>query len=271
MRPARNYHASMPEILEVESYRELAERVVGATITRGWADALLAKKLTSPSAWARAVKGLTVTGTGRKGKLLLLETDGPTLGVRFGMTGVLLLDGEVGVEGLFYGPHLFDAKWLRGGLEFSDGRKLLVHDPRRLGRFEINPDLDELGPDALTLTRREFDQMVRVDRGEGAPIKARLLDQSRVAGVGNLLADEILFQASLDPRTPTGTLSSSEKDALFRAFRSTMKTLKRRGGSHLGDHMIARFPGGLCPRDGGAMQIATIGGRTTYWCPLHQH
>jgi formamidopyrimidine-DNA glycosylase len=262
---------SVPEILEVESYRELADRVVGATITRGWADALLAKKLTSPSAWARTVKGLTIEGTSRRGKLLLLDTDGPTLGVRFGMTGVLLLDGDAGVEGLFYGPHLFDSKWLRGGLEFADGRKLVMHDPRRLARFEINPDLSELGPDALTLTRKEFDQVVRVDRGDGPAIKARLLDQSRVAGVGNLLGDEILYRAGIDPRTPTGTMSSEQNDQLFRAFRATMNSLKRRGGSHMGDHMDGRFPGGLCPKDGGTMLIATIGGRTTYWCSVHQH
>jgi formamidopyrimidine-DNA glycosylase len=262
---------SVPEILEVESYRQLADRVVGATITRGWADALLAKKLTSPSAWARTVKGLTIEGTSRRGKLLLLDTDGPTLGVRFGMTGVLLLDGDAGVEGLFYGPHLFDAKWLRGGLEFADGRKLVVHDPRRLARFEINPDLSDLGPDALTLTRKEFDQVVRVDRGEGPAIKARLLDQSRVAGVGNLLGDEILYRAGLDPRTSTGALSREQKDDLYRAFRATMNSLKRRGGSHMGDHMDGRYPGGLCPTDGGTMLIATIGGRTTYWCSVHQH
>lgn len=261
---------SVPEILEVESYRTLAERVVGDKIVRGWADAYLAKKLTSPSAWARAVKNLTVTGTSRRGKLLLLETDGPTLGVRFGMTGVLLLDGDAGVEGLFYGPHLYDAKWLRGGLEFQDGKKLLVHDPRRLARFEIDPDVSQLGPDALTLTRREFDQVVRVQRGEGPAIKARLLDQSHVAGVGNLLGDEMLYRAGIDPRTPTGTLSKDEKDRLFRAFRATMNTLKRRGGSHLGDHMDARFPGGLCPKDGGTMLLSTIGGRTTYWCSVHQ-
>jgi formamidopyrimidine-DNA glycosylase len=260
----------VPEILEVESYRLLAERVVGATIARGWADAYLAKKLTSASAWNRAVKGLTITGTSRRGKLLLLETDGPTLGVRFGMTGVLLLDGDAGIEGLFYGPHLFDAKWVRGGVEFTDGRKLVIHDPRRMARFEINPDLDELGPDALSLTRREFDQVVAVHKGDGPAIKARLLDQSRVAGVGNLLADEMLYRASIDPRTPSGRLNADEKDRLFRAFRQTMNTLKRRGGSHMGDHMDSRFPGGLCPKDGGTMLIATIGGRTTYWCSLHQ-
>jgi formamidopyrimidine-DNA glycosylase len=260
----------VPEILEVESYRELASRVVGATITRGWADGFLAKKLHSPAAWARSVKNLTVTGTSRRGKLMLLETDGPTLGMRFGMTGVLLLDGDAGVEGLFYGPHEYQTKWLRGGLEFGDGRKLVMHDPRRLARFEIDPDLDQLGPDALSLTKKEFDQIVRVERGEGPAIKARLLDQSRVAGVGNLLGDEMLFRASIDPRTPTGTLSADERDRLFKAFRQTMTALQRRGGSHLGDHMDARFPGGLCPRDGGTMLLATIGGRTTYWCSTHQ-
>ena len=260
----------MPEVLEVESYRRLANRVVGSTITRGWADSLLAKKLHSSSSWARSVKNLTVTAASRRVKLLLLETSGPTLGVRFGMTGVLLLDGEVGIEGLFYGPHEYQSKWLRGGLEFDDGRKLLVHDPRRLARFEINPDLGELGPDALTLTRKEFDQLIRVDRGEGPAIKARLLDQSRVAGVGNLLGDEMLFRAGIDPRTPSGTLSAEERDRLFKAFRQTMKLLQRRGGSHLGDHMDARFPGGLCPIDGGTMLLSTIGGRTTYWCSVHQ-
>ena len=260
----------MPEVLEVESYRRLAQRCVGATITRGWADGYAAKKLTSPSAWARAVRGLTVTATSRRGKLLLLETSGVTLGIRFGMTGVLLLDGESGIDGLFYGPHRFQAGWVRGGLEFDDGRKLILHDPRRLGRFEIDPDLGELGPDTLSLSRAQFDEVVRVVRGDGPAIKARLLDQSVIAGVGNLLADEILFRASIDPRTPTGRLSVDERARLYRSFGQTMRTLARRGGSHLGDHMVARFPGGLCPRDGAAMRSATIGGRTTYWCSLHQ-
>lgn len=261
----------MPEILEVESYRQLAHRVVGARVARGWADAYMAKKLHSTSAWARTVKNVSVTGTSRRGKLLLLETDGPTLGVRFGMTGVLLLDGAAGIEGLFYGPHSYQSKWLRGGLEFDDGRKLVVHDPRRLARFEINPDVGELGPDALSMTTKEFDDVLFVSRGEGPAIKARLLDQSRVAGVGNLLGDEILFRAGVDPRTPTGTLSADEKKRLLRAFRLTMTSLTKRGGSHLGDHMDARFPGGLCPKDGGVMRLATIGGRTTYWCSTHQH
>ncbi len=261
----------MPEILEVESYRELAERGVGATITRGWADAYAAKKLTSPQAWARTVKGLVVTGTSRRGKLLVIETDSVALGVRFGMTGVLLIDGDAGIDGLFYGPHSFKREWVRGGLELDDGRRLVLHDPRRLGRFEIDPDLASMGPDALSLTRREFDELVRITRGEGPAIKARLLDQSAVAGVGNLLGDEMLYRAGIDPRTPTGLLSAEQRDRLYRSFKNTMRTLKRRGGSHLGDHMDSRFPGAHCPLDGGAMMIGTIGGRTTYWCSKHQH
>ena len=259
----------MPEILEVESYRQLADRVVGATIVRGWADAYTAKKLTSVGAWARAVKGLTVTGTGRQGKLLLLDTDGVRLGVRFGMTGVLLIDGDAGIDRLFYGPHVFRSEWIRGGLAFDDGRKLILHDPRRMGRFEIAPDLSALGPDALTLTRTQFDELVHT-RGDGPAIKARLLDQSAVAGVGNLLADEMLYRAGIDPRTPTGLLSLEQRAALYKTFTQTMRTLQRRGGSHLGDHMESRFPGAFCPRDGASMLVATIGGRTTYWCSKHQ-
>ena len=260
----------MPEVLEVESYRQLAERVVGATIARGWADAFAAKKLSNPAAWARTVKGLTVTATARRGKLLVLETSGVPLAMRFGMTGVLLIDGEAGIDGLFYGPHSYRDEWVRGGLEFDDGRRLILHDPRRLGRFEIDPDLSVMGPDALSLTRKQFDLFVAGVRSPVPPIKARLLDQAAVAGVGNLLADEILYRAGLDPRTPTGTLSTLERNRLYRAFNQTMRTLSRRGGSHTGDHMEARFSGGLCPRDGAPMRTATIGGRTTYWCSRHQ-
>ncbi|MDH2902458.1 MAG: formamidopyrimidine-DNA glycosylase [Actinomycetota bacterium] len=260
----------MPEVLEVESYRQLADRLVGATITKGWSDAYAAKKLLSPAQWARTVKGLSVTGTDRRGKLMLIETDGVRLAMRFGMTGVLLIDSEAGIEGLFYGPHSFRRDWIRAGMSFGDGRQLLLHDPRRLARVEIDPDLSALGPDALTLSKAEFTQLVTIARGEGPAIKARLLDQSAVAGVGNLLGDEILFRAGVDPRTPTGRLSADQRTALFRSFTQTMRTLQRRGGSHLGDHMPGRIAGGLCPRDAAPMRVDIIGGRTSYWCSLHQ-
>jgi formamidopyrimidine-DNA glycosylase len=260
----------VPEVLEVESYRQVAHRLVGATISRGWADAHAAKKLASPSQWARSVKGLTLTDTDRRGKLMLMETDGVRLGMRFGMTGVLLVDSESGIDGLFYGPHRYRSEWIRAGLEFTDGRRLLLHDPRRLARVELDPDLGDLGPDALSLTRAQFAQVLSVVRGDGPAIKARLLDQSAVAGVGNLLGDEILFRAGVDPRTPVGRLDEAQRAALYRALTATMRQLARRGGSHLGNHMAGRIPGGFCPLDGGAMRIGVIGGRTTYWCSLHQ-
>ena len=112
--------------------------------------------------------------------------------------------------------------------------------------------------------------MLDVSRGEGPAIKARLLDQSAVAGVGNLLGDEILFRAGIDPRTPVARLDDVQRAALFRAFRSTMRALGKRGGSHTGDHMESRRPGAMCPLDGAPMRVATIGGRTTYWCAQHQ-
>lgn len=257
-------------MLEVESYRQLADRLVGATVTRGWADAYAAKKLLSANQWARSVKGLTFVATGRRGKLLLIETQSVTLGMRFGMTGVLLVDSEAGIDGLFYGPHSYREEWIRAGLEFDDGRRLLLHDPRRLARVEIAPDLSELGPDALSLTKSQFEGMMTITRGEGPAIKARLLDQSVVAGVGNLLGDEILFRAGIDPRTSTGRLTSEQRAALFTSFTRTMRTLQRRGGSHTGEHMSGRVAGGLCPRDGAMMRVNIIGGRTTYWCPVHQ-
>ena len=71
------------------------------------------------------------------------------------------------------------------------------------------------------------------------------MDQSAVAGVGNLLADEMLFRAGIDPRTPTGLLSPEQRAALYKNFTQTMRTLQRRGGSHMGDHMEGRYPRGV--------------------------
>lgn len=260
----------MPEVLEVESYRSLAQGVVGSSIVRGFSDSIAAKKLTSTGAWARAVKGREIVGTGRRGKLMWLDTDGPRLGLRFGMTGVLLIDHQAGIDGLFYGPHTYRSNWVRAGLELSDGRRLLVHDPRRLARVEIEPDLSDLGPDVMSLTRREFNEVLHVVRGDGPAIKARLLDQSAVAGIGNLLGDEMLFRAGIDPRTCVGALTSDDASRLFRSLRTTVAKLQERGGSHTGDHMLGRLPGGVCPRDGAQMRSATVGGRTTYWCSFHQ-
>ena len=104
-------------------------------------------------------------------------------------------------------------------------------------------------------------------RGSEAPLKARLLDQSRVAGVGNLIADEVLWRAGLSPLRPAGSLSPAEVRRLHRHLRRTLDDLIERGGSHLGDLMEERHPGGRCPRDGTELVRSTVGGRTSLVVP----
>jgi formamidopyrimidine-DNA glycosylase len=264
----------VPEILEVELYRQLAEKALGRPITKVWmVDARYGRGGTTPRRLSQALVGQTFTAARRRGKLMLLDTDdGPTLGIRFGMTGGLVVDGAEALDRLLYGPGVFDEKWVRARVTFADGGHLSLHDPRRFGSLELAPDEDRLGPDALTVTLPQLRRALAVAPGRStvAPLKARLLDQERLAGVGNLLVDEMLWRADLDPerRTP---LTEVELRALHKALRSTLRQLGRRGGSHMGELMEERHSGGRCPRDGAALRRATVGGRTTYWCPQHQH
>ncbi|MDQ4097729.1 MAG: hypothetical protein M3144_07680 [Actinomycetota bacterium] len=96
------------------------------------------------------------------------------------------------------------------------------------------------------------------------------MDQARIAGVGNLVADEALWRAGLDPRRPAGSLDRAEVRRLHRHLRRTLDDLIARGGSHTGDLGPARRPGGFCPKDGAPLRRDTVGGRTTWWCPSHQ-
>jgi formamidopyrimidine-DNA glycosylase len=96
------------------------------------------------------------------------------------------------------------------------------------------------------------------------------MDQSKIAGLGNLLVDEALFQAGLDPARPAGGLDDDELKRLHKALRKTLANLTRRGGSHTGVLQTSRHREGLCPLDGAPLLRRTIGGRTTYSCPVHQ-
>ena len=142
-----------------------------------------------------------------------------------------------------------------------------IDDPRRLGRVELAPDLTTLGPDAWSLRLEELRGALAHGRG---PLKARLLDQARVAGLGNLLVDEVLWRADLSPHRPAGSLNADEVRRLRQVVRRVLDQMDRRGGSHTGDLFDARRPGGVCPRDGTGLRRATVGGRTTWWCPAHQ-
>jgi formamidopyrimidine-DNA glycosylase len=264
----------VPEILEVERYRALAENALHRPMAKVWMiDARYGRGGTTPARLRSALAGHQFAEARRRGKLMLLDTDGgPTLGVRFGMTGGLVVDGQQALDRLRYGPGVFDEKWVRARVDFIDGGVLHFHDPRRFGSLELSRDENRLGPDALTATLADVRAALGTTARAGpvAPLKARLMDQERLAGVGNLLADEILWRAAIDPgrRTP---LDDHELRTLHRSLRSTLRQLDRRGGSHMGDLMEERVPSGRCPRDGAELLHAQIGGRTTYWCPVHQH
>jgi formamidopyrimidine-DNA glycosylase len=260
----------MPELAEVDAYRRLATQALGRRVAEIVApDAWYLRGGVDAEALADALVGRRFIDTRRIGKLLLLDTDrdGPVLGLRFGMTGRLLVDGTAGVDELLYSSGQDLEKWDRFGIRFADGGDLRIRDPRRLGGVELSPPEGRLGPDALTLT--EADLATALGRSN-APLKARLLDQARLAGVGNLAADEILWRAGLDPSRPAGTLSPTEVARLREQLVGTLADLIAQGGSHTGDLQAERHAGGMCPRDGTPLVRRTVGGRTTWSCPKHQ-
>ncbi len=258
----------MPEILEVEYYRRAAEAVVGRQVLEVHTpDDWYLKGGADGEALRAALVGHHVSAARRRGKLLLLDTtEGTTLGLRFGMTGRLLVDGSATIDRLEYSSGRDEPAWDRFGIGFDAG-ELRIRDPRRLGGVVLDPDENRLGPDAMTLSRAELSGALAASM---TTLKARLLDQHRIAGLGNLLTDEILWRASLAPGRPAGGLDDRELSALHRKVRSTLNELLARGGSHTGDLQEHRVPGGRCPRDGDELRRESIGGRTTYWCPAHQ-
>jgi formamidopyrimidine-DNA glycosylase len=255
-------------MLEVETYRRQGEAVVGRTVTHVDVPDAWYIKRTSPHEVVAAVTGRTIEGVRRIGKLLVLDLDdGTRLGLRFGMSGRLLVDGGASIDRLQYASGRNNPAWDRFGLRFSDGGDLRIRDPRRLGGVELEPDEGRLGVDATQVRLRDVAAALS---GSRVPLKARLLDQARVAGIGNLMADEILFAAGLDPARPAGSLTPTELRRLHRAIGRVIAELTARGGSHTGDARQAMALDGLCPRDGAALQVRRIGGRTTVSCPVHQ-
>lgn len=258
----------MPELLEVETYRRQAEPLVGRLIVGVAVPDAWYVKNALPEEVGLAVTGRRVEAVRRIGKLLVLDLDDEgRLGLRFGMTGRLLVDGLASIDRLEYSSSRDDPVWERFALFFDDGGDLRMRDPRRLGGVELDPDESRLGVDALRLTPDDL----RAALGRStAALKARLLDQSRVAGIGNLLADEILWRAALDPARPAGSLTPDELARLHREIDTTLHDLMARGGSHTGDLRAAALRDGRCPDEGTPLVRRRIGGRTTLNCPTHQ-
>jgi formamidopyrimidine-DNA glycosylase len=255
----------VPEGLEAEIYRRAAERTVGRTVTSVVVD----DRQPSATQLCAALPGRTVTGARRAGKHVLVDLDGLTLGLHFGMTGRLIVDGDAAIDRLEYGSGRDDPAWDRLLVGLSGGGHLRVNDPRRWARFAVDPDLSALGPDFLTLTVGELGEACASRR---APIKAVLLDQTAVAGFGNLCVDEVLWHAGVAPTRPARSLVRGEIAAISRCSRRHLPAMLRRGGSHTGT-IDPAFRAALppCPRDGAAMRRTVVGGRATVWCPAHQH
>jgi formamidopyrimidine-DNA glycosylase len=268
----------MPELPEVETARAVIER---SGLDRRIADVddtdTFVCRPHPPGVLRDALVGLTLTAAHRRGKTMWCSTDGDAvLGLHLGMSGRIVVTPPSGSAsspdsgGDYWGdgPATTGADtWFRFTLVFEDGGALRLHDKRRLGRVRLDPSLDDLGPDAAEVSRSDFRD--RVGHGR-TPVKARLLDQSVIAGVGNLLADETLWRARLDPRRTVDTLDADDLDELRRQLRAATRHAVRHGGVHTGEIIAHRKPGARCPRCGAEMVRGTVGGRTTWWCSAEQ-
>jgi formamidopyrimidine-DNA glycosylase len=271
----------VPELPEVETARSLiADHALHRRIVDVDDSDSYVRRPHSPGELRGALTGRSFTAAHRRGKTIWLETSGigdaagggPELGIHLGMSGRIVVTGPDGTVAEGGDPHRYNVRplravWNRFTLTFADGGSLVLLDPRRLGRVRLNPDIGALGPDAREVTPAEFG--VLITKGTIA-VKARLLDQSKIAGVGNLLADETLWQAKVSPLARVDSLSSAQVNRLYRALKSVLASAIANGGAHTGDIVAARHPGGICPRDGAPMAHGTVGGRSTWWCSREQ-
>ena len=258
----------MPELPDVETFRRYLE-------THALGEHIAAVRVSAPRILAgvtapqldRRLKGKAIEGARRHGKILFARADGAWIVFRFGMTGFLR----------YYRDAADAAAHERAIFDFRSGAHLALDCQRMFGRVGLARDPDafvrehDLGPDARAIDAAEFGD--RVGRHRGA-IKGALMDQSTLAGIGNVYADEVLFQARLHPRAP---VASIDERALASLHRVMARVLERAIEAEAdparmprGWLIPARARGGRCPRCGTALETLTAGGRTTYVCPRCQ-
>jgi formamidopyrimidine-DNA glycosylase len=215
----------------------------------------------APESVSRSLIGATFEKPKRWGKWLICATDRPALIFHFGMTGRFVWSGDDPE------PHPHD----RMTLEFSDG-ELRYRDQRKFGgvwlagAHEVGDILGPLGPDALEVTEDEF--IARLERRRGS-IKAALMNQKVLAGLGNLTVDESLWQARIPPRKKASSLSKRELSAIYRACQKVLRDSSKEG---LVPAKRTWLTGARnrsdrrCPRCHSGLERATVSGRTTFWC-----
>ena len=253
----------VPEILEVEMYRRAAELVVGRRARSFQTNDVIVVK---DGLQIQSLVGSRVHEVSRLGKLMTIHFDDGSIDLHFGMAGRIIVDGRSPIDELVYGASSND-RWIRFSIEFEDGF-LAITDPRRFSRVGMFQNANALGPDALGT---DLLKRVRPRLPVKGSIKGVLLNQYVVAGLGNMLVDEILSRSAIDPRRDISTLSAPSIRKVFREIEVVLPELLTRGGSHMGDLAAdLRVPGSCCPYDGHELSRGTIAGRTTYWCPRHQ-
>jgi formamidopyrimidine-DNA glycosylase len=271
----------VPELPEVESARSVIERkALGREIVDVDDSDSYECRPHAPGDIRRAIIGRTLTVAHRRGKSMWCDTSGssassdggPVLGVHLGMSGKIVIADGLGEEtdgGDYWerGRKPGDYRFTRFSMTFADGGRLLLIDPRRLGRIRLNPPVERLGPDAREITPAQFRTMIA--RGS-APVKARLLDQEAIAGIGNLLADQALWLAKVDPNRSVKDLTRTDVDRLLRSVRRSVDAAVDGGGVHTLSVVLYRRAGAHCPRCGAPMKRGTVGGRTTWWCSKEQ-
>ena len=260
----------MPELPDVENYgrylkrHALKKRITGVQVgDRRALDHITAGRL------QKQLIGARFTATRRHGKHLLVRVStGGWLTMHFGMTGSLA----------FFKKDKDEPSHDRVRFDFGAAGHLGYIDPRLFGRVGFVDDAEAfirahgLGPDALDpkLTPARFTEAL----AGGGGLKATLMDQSRIAGIGNVFADEILFQTRLHPLAETKRLSPAQIKALLLAIRKVLKTAIAAGAGAEGywerlprTYLLRqREKRGVCPRGHGPLSIMKAAGRTTYFC-----
>ena len=257
----------MPELPDVEGFkRTLGEHAAGHRIERveirdpGVLRGVSARQLRT------RLRGCRFAEPRRQGKWVIARTNGPALLMHFGMTGSLRWTG-----------HHVPAERFERVTFVTDGGELHYDDMRKLTGISLAANDEEarrllgsLGPDALTVQQGEFADLLDARR---AAVKSVLMDQHLIAGLGNLLTDEILWRACVNPRRHASSLSGHEVAELYARMRWVLRTSIKAGdvpakSSWLTGARYQREP--RCPRCGTTLSHARIGGRTSVWCPLCQ-
>lgn len=276
----------MPELPEVETIRaQLAERIPGRAFARVEVHDPKLVEPDSPAGFAAAVTGRRISAVDRRGKYLLLDLDeADTLAVHLRMTGRLHWRAP--------GEEAEPERFLRALFHLDDGSTLTFGDMRRFGRAWIVPGTAaereaywtaRVGVEPLTprFTARVLERLLAGRRG---PLKAVLLNQALVAGLGNMYVDEALFQARLHPERTAGSLDRDEIRRLHRAIRDRLAAAVTAGGASIDSYRdglgergtmqdllrVHLHRGEPCPRCGSTIVKTRVAQRGTYWCPTCQ-